>query len=48
MKTHYLFSFKIESYIFFIFDPMYKCKPLMVKMGMCALNNGPLDFKKNY
>ena len=27
---------------------MYKLKPLMVKVGMCTVNNGSLDFKKNY
>ena len=26
---------------------MYKSKPLMVKIGMCSLNNGALDFKNN-
>lgn len=26
---------------------MEKRRPLMVKVGMCSLNNGALDFKKN-
>ena len=25
---------------------MYKLHPIMAKIGMCALNNDPLDFKK--
>lgn len=40
-RIHYLF-------IRFNLSSRMKLRQLYVKMGLCSLNNDPLDFKKNY